>query len=350
MLVSRVLEIGETGPVAALQTFLAGLMQATGASRMLASVVIEAGVVNPEVIAGGVGMARVNPLLPLMHADATTALRSAREDAPEEAMVAVLRPCEVRSAIELATQGKLNLTNTVLVGVDCLSTFEPAYWERGNELHRGCPDWLVWEALQLAQGGQVQTEGTRLACRLCDRPAADYRAADVLIGLVGVQNKERLLVLADEAKDARWSLQALTDRPATERETADREVALWRLADRRKKGAAACLADLGLADADPAAIMGYLSKCTLCGDCIDACPQWTEELRSAVTRGRAAFVQGLLNATQRLAGCCECGICQIECGEGIPLSAIQRAVGLQVQHQMGFVAGREAREPLPWIT
>jgi formate dehydrogenase subunit beta len=170
MLVSRVLEVGEAGPVAAMQAFLAGLMQATGASRMLAPVVIEDSVVSPEVIAGGDGMARVNPLLPLMHADATTALRSAREDAPEEGMIAVLRPCEVRSAVELAKQGKLDLTNTVLVGVDCLSTYEPAYWQRGNELHRGCPDWLVWEALQLAQAGQVQTEGSRLACQLCDRP------------------------------------------------------------------------------------------------------------------------------------------------------------------------------------
>ena len=350
MLVSRVLEVGEAGPVAAMQAFLAGLMQATGASRMLAPVVIEDSLVSPEVIAGGDGMARVNPLLPLMHADATTALRSAREGAPEEGMIAVLRPCEVHSAVELAKQDKLDLTNTVLVGVDCLSTYEPAYWQRGNELHRGCPEWLVWQALQLAQAGQVQTEGTRLACQLCDRPAADYRAADLLIGLAGVQNQERLLVLTDEVKDGVWNLQVLTDRLATERETADREVALWRLADRRKEAAAACLASLGLADADPAAITGYLSKCTLCGDCIDACPQWTEELRSAVTRGRDAFVQGLLHATQRLAGCSECGMCQIECGEGVPLSAIQRAVGLQGQHPMRPVAGREARDPLPSTT
>jgi len=347
-LVSRVLKVSEAGPVAALQGFLSGLMQATGASRMLAPVVMEDGVVSPEVIAGGDGMARVNPLLPLMHADGTRALRCAREDASEERMVAVLRPCEVRSAVELAKQGKLDLTNTVLVGVDCLSTYEPAYWQRGNELHRGCPEWLVWEALQLAQAGQVQSEGIHLTCRLCDRPAADYRAADLLIGLAGVQNQEGLLVLAEEAKDARWNLQVLTDRLATERETADREIALWRLADRRKEAAAACLGSLGLADADPVAITGHLSKCTLCGDCIDACPQWTEELRSAVTRGRDAFVQGLLNATQRLAGCSECGMCQIECGEGIPLSAIQRAVGLQVQHRMRSVAGRKARDPLPW--
>ncbi|MCX6070684.1 MAG: hypothetical protein NTU91_07470 [Chloroflexi bacterium] len=347
---SRVLEVGEAGPVAALQAFLAGLVQATGTSRMLAPVVVEDGVVNAEVIADGGRMTRVNPLLPLMHADAVAALRSLREGAPAEAMVAVLRPCEVRAAVELAKQGKLDLSNTVLVGIDCLSTYELGYWDRGKELHRGSPDWLVEEALQLAQAGRMQVEGTRLSCQLCDRPAADYRAADLLIGLVGVQNQERLLVLADEAKDARWDLQGLTDRPATERETADREVALWCLADRRKEASAACLHSLGLAGSHPAAIMRHMSKCTLCGDCIDVCPRWSEELRAALTRGREAFIQALLDAVRRLAGCAECGMCQVECSEGIPLSAIQRAFGLQVQNRMHSAASRDSRDPLPWTT
>jgi Fe-S oxidoreductase len=96
--------------------------------------------------------------------------------------------------------------------------------------------------------------------------------------------------------------------------------------------------------------MRYMSKCTLCGECIDTCPQWSEELRSALTRGREAFIQALLNATQRLASCCECGMCQVECGEGIPLGAIQRAISLQVQHRMHPVAGRDARDLLPWTT
>jgi formate dehydrogenase subunit beta len=350
VLVTRVLEVGEAGPVTALQAFLAGLMQATGMSRMLAPVVVEDGVVSAEVIAGGERMARVNPLLPLMRADAVAALRTSREGAPAEAMLAVLRPCEVRTAVELAKQGKLDLSNTVLVGIDCLSTFELAYWERGKVLHRGSPDWLVDEALQLAQAGQVQAEGTRLFCQLCDRPAADYRAADLLIGLVGVQNQERLLVLADEAKDARWKLQGLTDRPATERETADREVALWRLADRRKEAAAACLQSLGLVGSHPAAIMRHMSKCTLCGDCIEVCPRWSEELRAALTRGREAFIQALLDAARGLAGCAECGICQVECSEGIPLSVIQRAFGLQAQNRMHSAASGDSRDPLPWTT
>jgi formate dehydrogenase subunit beta len=350
MLMSRVLEVGAAGPVAALQTFLAGLMHASGTSRLLAPVTIQPGVVSPVVVLQDAGLAQVNPLLPLMHANGAAALRLALQDAPGEPMVAVLRPCEVRATIELAKQGKLDLRNLILVGVDCLSTYEPAYWARGNELHPGCPDWLVGEALKLAQTGQVRTEGYRLACELCDRPSADYRAADILVGLVGVANQEHLLILADEAKDGRWGLEALTERPATERETVDREVTLWRLAERREEAAAARLESLGLADAYPGVIMGYMNKCTLCGECIDACPQWSEELRAALGRGKEAFIQTLLNATQRLASCSGCGMCQVHCGEGIPLSAIQRALSQQIQKRMHYVAGRDVHDPLPWTS
>ena len=250
--------------------------------------------------------------------------------------------------LSTAGYGKLDLAKLILVGVDCLSTYDPDYWRRGNELHAGSPDWLVDEALALARTGQVRTDGYRLACELCDRPSADYRAADVLVGLVGVANQETILILADETRDARWRLQALTDRQATERETVDREVTLWRLGERRKEAAAARLESLGLADAYPGVIMGYMRKCTLCGECIDACPQWSEELRAAVGRGKEAFLQALLNATQRLASCSGCGMCQVHCPEGIPLSAIQRALSQQIQQRMHYIAGRDVHEPLPW--
>jgi formate dehydrogenase subunit beta len=325
-------------------------MQASAARRLLGPVCTDPGSVKPGVLTQAGGLATVNPLLPLMQANAAALLRTATGESVSEPMIAVLRPCEIRAAIELAKQGRLDLTNLILVGVDCLSTYEPDYWANGNAAHPGQADWLMGEALQLARTGQVRTEGYRLACQLCERPAADYRAADVLIGLVGVPNQERLLVLADEAKDARWNLEALTDRPATERETVDREVALWRLTERRKEAAEARLESLGLMDAYPGVIMGYMNKCTLCGECVDACPQWSEELRAALAGGKDAFVQALLSASQRLASCSGCGMCQVHCPEGVPLSAIQRALSRQIQQRMHYVAGRDLHDPLPWTT
>jgi ferredoxin len=193
-------------------------------------------------------------------------------------------------------------------------------------------------------------EGSRLACQLCDRPAPDYRAADVLVGLVGVDTDEKILILADEATDARLGLDRLTDRPATERETVDREVTVWRLSERKREAAQRKLEALGLADAYPGVIMGYMQKCTLCGDCLDACPQWSDELRGALSKGREAFVAALVNESVRLASCSGCGMCQAHCPEGVPISAIIRSLSLQIQRRMHYAAGRDVKEPLPWVS
>jgi len=349
MLVGRVLEVGAGGPVAALQTFLTGLLRASGAASLLAPVEVGPGRVQPQVVPQGAVLSQVNPLLPLMQADAAAALRTAVWASPAGPMIAVLRPCEVHAASEMARQGKLDRRQVIVVGMDCLSTYEPAYWSQGNQAHEGNPDWLADEALKLAELGQVPAQGCRQACELCDRPAADYRAADVLVGLIGVRNKERLLILADEEVHARWGLEALTDRAATERETVDREVTLWRLADRRKGVAAASLESLGLTEARRPAIMGHLGRCTLCGKCIDACPQWSEEMRAALRCGREAFLQALLDVPQRQ-GCSGCGTCQMDCPQGIPLSAIQRALSLQVGRHKLHVGERNLRGPVLWTS
>jgi formate dehydrogenase subunit beta len=350
MLVGRVLDVGAKGPVTALQTFLAGLLRASGATHLLAPAATEPGRVDPKLMSLRAVLSHVNPLLPLMQADAAGALLSAVRGAPEETVVAVLRPCEVRATSGLARQGKLDLGRVIVVGIDCLGTYEPAYWSHGNPLHVDRPDWLVEEALKLAQLGQAPAEGCRLACELCDQPAADYRAADLLIGLVGVPNQERLLVLAEADRDKRWRLEALTSRLATEREAVDREVTLWRLADRRREGAAARLARLGLANADSGVIMDHMRKCTLCGECIDLCPQWSRELREALDHGRGAFIGSLLNSCQRLAGCSDCGMCQVQCVEGIPLSAILRVLSRAGSQRVRQVSGRTMREARPWTS
>ena len=154
MLVSRVLEVGEAGPVPVLQSFLAGLMQASAARRLLGPVSTGPGHVNPAVLTQVSELAGVNPLLPLMQANAAALLRTAFGDSASEPSIAVLRPCEVRAAIELAKQGKLDLTNLILVGVDCLSTYEPEYWTNGK---RRTP-----RAAGLADGGGTSagTDGT----------------------------------------------------------------------------------------------------------------------------------------------------------------------------------------------
>ena len=159
-----------------------------------------------------------------------------------------------------------------------------------------------------------------------------------------------LLVISEEETDEALGLEALTQRLATEREAVDREMALWRMTDRRKKAALALLEEFGLADAHPAVAAGYLSRCTLCGECIEACTLASDDLRAAMKQGKTVFIQALLSEAQRLASCSGCGFCQVSCPVDIPLCAIAYALGHQVQSRMHYVPGRSLEDPLPWAS
>jgi formate dehydrogenase subunit beta len=347
MLVSRVIEVGDAGPAESVRGFLQHLLLQGQAEHLFAPVrsageAFEAKVVEAQELGS------ISPLSPRMTANGAGALRLALQAEPQTRFIAVLRPCELRAVVELAKRGQIDLDRLVIVGIDCLSTYEQDYVDSGASHNRSDPEWLTRDALRLAKSGQLASVGTRLACRLCDRPAPDYRAADIMIGLVGVDTDEKILVLAEERDDARLRLGALTTRPATERETVEREVTLWRLMERRKEAADSILEQLGLADGYPGVVSGYMHKCTLCGDCIDACPQSAEVLRAALKLGRDEFIDTLLNESLRMASCSGCGMCQAHCPEGIPLCAISRALSRQIQQRMHYVPGRDVSEPLPW--
>lgn len=347
MLISRVIEVGDAGPAESVRGFLERFIRQGQADRLFAPVMSPDDVYRVKVVEAG-EFPSISALMPRMTENGAAALRHSLEAQPEARFVAVLRPCELRAVVELAKWKQIEMDRLIAVGVDCLSTYEQAYIDAGGGRRRSEPDWLTQDALRLAKSGQLAPAGTRLACQLCDRPAPDYRAADIMIGLFGVDTDEKILVLAEEDDDLRFGLASLTTRPATEREAVEREVTLWRLMERRKDAADHVLGQLGLADAYPAVISGYMGKCSLCGDCIDACPQSAEGLRAALKLGRERFIDTLLNESLRMASCSGCGMCQAHCPEGIPLCAISRALSRQIQERMHYIPGRDVKEPLPW--
>jgi len=352
MLISRALEVHGENTQAAVRGFLGRLL--------------EEGIVERLFLPGGLGtgpgalshvirtedtLRATDPLSPIMLDNSADGLRKAMHAEPDKRYGALLRPCEGRTVVEMAKRGWFDLDRVVLIGMDCIATYP------GGDAIFESPDYedlqehLLRESLELARRGVPEPkEGARLTCRLCERPAPDYRAVDITLGLIGVDNSHLVLVQAEEAEDERLKLVKMSDRVASERETVDREMALWRLCERRKEAADLILTELGLADASMSVIAGYFGKCTLCGGCLQSCPVCSEELWSALRRGRHSFVTAWICESLRLASCSGCGACQAHCPEGIPLSAISRALSRQVQGRMRYVPGRDVSEPLPWVS
>ncbi len=343
MYVARVMKVEDSQPQQAILSLLAGLLNAGHV----------AGVLIPAADGQGYGLrlARTrdefgdyDPLSPRMFANAACRIPQALPSGEKPVAIA-LHPCETRTLIEMAKRGAVDRARLLVLGMDCgfASGGTPREEPIGTDALRA-------QALACASAGLPAPAEARMACRLCERPAADLEGADLLLGWIGLDPYEKVLVIADEAGDQALALESLTQRCATEREAVDREMALWRMADRRKQAATELLKELGLEDGHPTVAAGYLSRCTLCGECLRACALAGDDLREAMKQGKPAFIQALLNEAQRLASCSGCGFCQANCPEHIPLCAIAHALGQQVQSRMHYTPGRSLSDPLPWVS
>ncbi len=349
MLISRVIEVEEGDTVQAVRGFLGKLLEEGIAERLFAPVEMVIGEPSrPEVVGLPQSVAHINPLLPLMTDNAAIALRQAMQQEPAAKFAAVLRPCEVRAVIELAKREQIRLDNLILIGLDCLSTYDTDFYREVSASHPDDPHWLLHESLRFAGKGQIAPYRYREACQFCDRPAPDYTAVDILLGVIGVDARQKVLVVAHERDDVKYKLARLTDRLATEREAVEREVAVFTLSQRRKEAADRKLDQMGLKGGSLAGIMGHMARCNLCGDCLDACPLVDEDLRASLSQGQASFLAAFVKQSQRFMSCAACGMCEAHCPEGIPLTAIARALSLPMREHAHYVAGRDPAEPLPW--
>ncbi len=349
MIISRVLEVQDGNTVAAVRRFLGNLLEEGIAEWLLAPTeVIPGAIPETMVMSGDQPVASINPLLPVMSGNAAIHLRDSMQSIPSGKFAAVLRPCEVRAVIEMAKLDQIDLDRLIIIGLDCLATYDEGYYNDVTASHTDDPHWLMHEALRFAARGQIAPFRFRQACQFCDRPAPDYSAVDILLGVIGVDARQKVLVIAHERDDAQLKLQRITDRIATERETVEREVAVWTLAQRRKQAADRKLDEMGLTGGSLAGIMGYLASCTLCGECLDACPLCSEDLKALMAQGQMGFLSALVKQSQRLVSCSACGMCQAHCPEDIPLAAISRALSEPMHQRMHYLPGRDVHEPLPW--
>ncbi len=348
MLISRVLEVQHGDTVEAIRRFLGRLLDERIVQGIFATVDLASGEdPHPQVVRDRAGLALVNPLLPVLLENGAKKLQRAVVENPGVKIAVVMRPCEIRAVIELAKRHRFERRLPLMIGVDCLGTYDPGFYRDVNGNHPDEPYYLLHESLRFAPRGQIAPYRYRAACQLCDRPTPDYKTVDILLGLIGVKAREKVLVLADEDVDTKLRLERVTDRKSTEREAVEREVAVWQLANQRRKAAARRVHQLGIEDADITAIKGYLNKCNLCGDCITVCPLQYNGVRAALQQGKAAFVTAFTSQTDRLASCAACGMCQEYCPEHIPLAAINYVLSEQVRQPFGYVQGRDRRERLP---
>lgn len=360
MNVNHILHIQDDNAVDTLRNFLSAWWLRVELEAMLAPIELpDHGGVVPEVIEHPDDLSRVNPFLPVMPVNSAPLVNGFIRDHPGGHLAVMLRPCELRSLVELQKRERVRYPssvngghqkNPVIFGVDCPGTFPPAEYTRHVEQHREDAEMI---RVALAYGSQESyvPYQVRAACQMCDSPAP--LGADVTIGSIGIAPQGSLLVIAsDEGMDASLNLADVTDGIAAEAEVVHRELMVGKLADKQSRLRTELIGKQSWQAEDLNSAMGMFARCTLCADCLDACPLYDGELsgmlgvRDARQRTHPLLAE-LVGVSRWLASCSGCGMCQDACEHGVSVMPIVLTLSHLIQHELHYRPG-DPNQPLPW--
>ena len=190
------IEVKDQNLPAAFQTFLKALLQDGNISALLVSQhlpmknsVMPTLVTDPEKLNG------VDPFAPVFPINAAKVVSKLTRRPMGSRIAVVLRPCEIRAFIELVKLKQGSLDDVVLVGTDCLGAYGNVDYPRfAGEDGIGATV-RFYENVLTGKGTAWEDFDLSPACKACEFPIPDN--ADLLIGLLGVDINEQLLLKAN---------------------------------------------------------------------------------------------------------------------------------------------------------
>lgn len=282
----------------------------------------------------------------------------------EEKVGVVLRPCELQAVIELAKLRQVKLESLVLIGIDCLGTFEPREYcqmiEKG-ELKTG--QWM--QLVNSRENLSVTDFGLRKACQICDRICVEN--VQLSIGWVGVDVDKFLLISIEDSLAPMFKEKLDLEESSDHVEQND---FLRKLQVSKKAAREDILADFYKRVNNIDALLAELSTCLKCQNCRRVCPlcfcrrcvfeselfehDSSHYLNRAQRKGLIKMpTDTLLFHLTRLVhmgmSCVGCGHCESACPSKLPLSIIFPALASSIQELFDYLPGKDLAEELPVV-
>ena len=367
---SAVLEVKNNDPVETLRVFLHDLLEKDIVDALLIPKRLPADdgycqtlIRDPEMLVG------TNPMAPTLPVQSARLISHLTVTDPGCKVGAVLKSCEIRAVIELVKFLQVKQDQLVIIGVDCLGTYEPSeYAKMGREKGEGVS--ITGELLKGAKEGKIKPRDgydLRLACQICEYPSPEN--ADIVIGLFGHDpQKEVLIQLGDHLADELAQKGILA---TAEQGSPSRDRVIERLMEERIKkrdevfdaflSKTKCLQDL----------MDALSTCIRCHNCMVACPicyckecvfrtptlehkadqfiRWADR-KGGVRMPTDTLLFHLIRLSHMATSCIGCGLCDSACPSDLPVATLFRAVGQKVQALFDYAPGRSVDEEPPVAT
>ncbi len=353
MNISRILRIDAEDPEAVFRTFLAAWWARLGLRALLAPVQQPGWPpVEPQILTDPARVADIQPFEPIMISNTAGLIAELRSKHPGGRVAALLRPCELRTLIELDKRNGAGAPargagdpGMIRIGLDCLGTVPVNDYSRP-----GSGQASARQNGGLASASEMSPDGLRPACQVCaDLVPAE---AEVSVGTIGVIEEGALLIMARDAYlDSSLELGPVTHGMASAAQIARHEWAIRavqraRASQKRRRLGNEAPGGLG-------SLLASISRCTLCTDCLDACPLYQGELTGLLgvgsTRDRdRPLLSELVGLSRWLVSCTGCGMCEAACERGVPLSRILSQVSHQIRTELDYQLGDPAHR-LPWM-
>lgn len=278
---------------------------------------------------------QANPFAPIMQTNGATVTAKIQHEENPARMGVVMRPCEMRAIIELAKLGRINLKRLMLIGIDCLGTFEPEAYVQLTHTSATSP---TEEMLRWTKQGPIAPYRLRNACQMCEHFFPEN--VDIAIQLIGMNVHQHLVI------EAREDIAAQLDLNPTFAN--GRGKALSRLATIRHHRREQALAQVSEMLSGLPSILRLIAPCVACGECVEACPYC--ETNGSITSDKvSSTLLKIINWGRRTTSCVNCGMCESACPRHIPLTAIQAVLSQQMQKEFNYFPGRSIDERLPWV-
>ena len=218
----------------------------------------------PTLVADTNCLSQANPFTPIMPINSARAMSAITGLNTPAKLGAVLRSCEIRALIELVKLHQATLEDVILIGLDCLGTYDVNAYKEALHDSR----FELSEFLAAAQDGTEPTqEGLvlRPACQMCNQPTPEHNS--IHIHLFGTDLNQGLLITLEDDIAAKLGLKKATKIAKKARQkVVDRFVKAR--SEIREKELATSLAQM----ASNGGFAEHFTTCIRCHNCMTVCP------------------------------------------------------------------------------
>ncbi len=367
---SALLEVKNNDPLETMRVFFRDLLDKRIVDALLIPKKLPAGdgycqtlIRDSEMLVG------VNPMAPTLPVQSARVISHLTVTDPGCKVGAVVKSCEIRAVIELVKFLQVKLDPLILIGVDCLGTYEPSdYAKMIRERGEGVS--ITRELLKGAKEGKAKPQDgydLRLACQICEYPSPEN--ASIVIGLFGHDPQREILIqLRDQLADelAQKGILATTEQGSPSRNQVIERLTEERIKKRDEVFEAFRSKTKSLQD-----LMNALSTCIRCHNCMVACPicyckecvfrtptlehkadqfiRWADR-KGGVRMPMDTLLFHLIRLSHMVTSCIGCGLCDSACPNDLPVATLFRAVAQKVQAMFDYAPGRSVDEEPPVAT